>query len=68
MTNCKNCGAPLKDNQCEYCGTIHSLFDTKGMYCEEEIINFSAEVYRDTDGVLHRVPIKPIRKVTFIDY
>lgn len=20
-TNCKNCGAPLKSNQCEYCGT-----------------------------------------------
>lgn len=21
LTNCKNCGAPLKLNKCEYCGT-----------------------------------------------
>ena len=21
MTNCPNCGAPLKDGKCEYCGT-----------------------------------------------
>jgi len=21
MTNCKNCGAPLHGNHCEYCGT-----------------------------------------------
>lgn len=21
LTNCKNCGAPLKDMKCEYCGT-----------------------------------------------
>lgn len=68
MTNCKNCGAPLKDNKCEYCGTVYTLYDTEGMYCVEEYLNFSADVYRDADGVLYRVPIKPIRKVTFIDY
>lgn len=22
-TNCKNCGAPLKTNRCEYCGTVY---------------------------------------------
>lgn len=21
MTNCKNCGAPLQKNKCDYCGT-----------------------------------------------
>lgn len=21
LTNCKNCGAPLKSNKCKYCGT-----------------------------------------------
>ena len=20
-TNCRNCGAPIKENRCEYCGT-----------------------------------------------
>jgi predicted RNA-binding protein with PUA domain len=24
MTNCKNCGAPLHGNKCEYCGTEYS--------------------------------------------
>ena len=24
QTNCKNCGAPLKGGQCEYCGTVNA--------------------------------------------
>lgn len=24
MTNCKNCGAPLHGNRCEYCGTEYA--------------------------------------------
>lgn len=28
MTNCKNCGAVLKGNKCEYCGTRYSLIET----------------------------------------
>jgi len=28
MTNCKNCGAVLKGDKCEYCGTRYSLIDT----------------------------------------
>lgn len=26
MTNCKNCGAPLHVNKCEYCGTEYGNF------------------------------------------
>lgn len=28
LTNCKNCGAPLTGNKCEYCGTIYSIDET----------------------------------------
>lgn len=67
MTNCKNCGAPLKKNKCEYCGTEYSMFNTENMYMTEEILNFSPNVYRDENGRIVREIIKPIRKVTFID-
>lgn len=23
---CKNCGAPLRSNKCEYCGTVYANF------------------------------------------
>ena len=23
FTNCKNCGAPLRNGRCEYCGTLY---------------------------------------------
>ena len=38
MTNCPNCGAPVKEYECEYCGTVfpdvqqdlcHLTIDTK---------------------------------------
>lgn len=25
ITNCKNCGAPLKSHKCEYCGTNYTI-------------------------------------------
>jgi uncharacterized Zn finger protein (UPF0148 family) len=28
-TNCPNCGAPLKDGRCEYCGTITNDVDSE---------------------------------------
>ena len=28
MTNCKNCGAPLTNNKCEYCGTEYEEHKT----------------------------------------
>ena len=28
-TNCPNCGAPLKDGKCEYCGTITNDVDSE---------------------------------------
>lgn len=27
--NCTNCGAPLKNNYCEYCGTSYNLIKTR---------------------------------------
>lgn len=68
LTNCKNCGAPLKKNKCEYCGTEHILFNTENMYMTEEILNFSPIVYHDANGRLVREIIKPIKKTTFITY
>ena len=33
MTNCPNCGAPIKGPECEYCGTIfgHRLTDAQSL-------------------------------------
>lgn len=30
MTNCKNCGAPLHGNKCEYCGTEYNNREITG--------------------------------------
>ena len=27
FTNCKNCGAPLKSTECEYCGTQYGRWE-----------------------------------------
>lgn len=46
MTNCINCGAVLKGDVCEYCGTeykttISTLHAADGTVFEETTINFS---------------------------
>ena len=30
MTNCPNCGAPIKGHKCEYCGTIFDIDKARG--------------------------------------
>ena len=30
MTNCPNCGAPIKGHTCEYCGTTFGIDKAKG--------------------------------------
>lgn len=30
MTNCPNCGAPIKGRECKYCGTIFDIDKAKG--------------------------------------
>ena len=35
-TNCINCGAPLKDKKCEYCGTEYTL-DNYGQINEYKV-------------------------------
>lgn len=77
---CKQCGAPLKNNKCEYCGTNNglngSLMNMQGelningetikVYVAEETMNYDCSVFTDRNGVLHRKPISK-RKFTLIE-
>lgn len=48
ITNCKNCGAPLKGSKCEYCGTIYNFNSCVPV---EEM---KYEPYIDAHGRIHR--------------
>ena len=50
MTNCVNCGAPLKRCTCDYCGTKNNQNGEKElvyMYCGKEIMNPTDEMLCD---------------------
>ena len=47
-TNCKNCGAPLHGNRCEYCGTEYSV---------------SQDVYVELDGARIAEAVEQFRVV-----
>ena len=69
LTNCKNCGAPLVDNKCEYCGSeyeyiseINDFMQTielyicgrkRKFYIGSVKYNPITESYRTLDGNLH---------------
>lgn len=38
MTNCKNCGMPLVDGMCEYCGTIYREHKISTVYADDRPI------------------------------
>lgn len=40
MNNCKNCGAPIKNHVCNYCGSQHSY----GIDVEDEIYHTQDKV------------------------
>lgn len=41
MTNCKNCGAPLTNGKCEYCGTEYEI--TKETFYSDRGIEIEIE-------------------------
>lgn len=57
LTNCKNCGAPLKGSVCEYCGTV---------YRENQIyMNVNVDAV-DVKRLIERMkdtPIMPLKEV-----
>lgn len=55
MTNCVNCGAILRGNVCEYCGTKYRDFKEKSKADEPEF-----DAWTDSDGILHRAVIPKI--------
>ena len=42
--NCPNCGAPIRGDVCEYCGTISPLYDEKRQEYESRIAKLNAEL------------------------
>jgi RNA polymerase subunit RPABC4/transcription elongation factor Spt4 len=80
--NCKNCGAPLKSKNCDYCGTTYEsdscIEGWKGtVLIDGEKINvyvgsvegfgMFAESYRDSTGTLHMERDSNKRKITLIE-
>lgn len=47
LTNCKNCGAVLHSNKCEYCGTEYGSIDSH----DNDSLTGCCELYRET---IHR--------------
>lgn len=82
ITNCINCGAPLKNKVCEYCGTRYESSslgeriiklevggEIKSFYIgtlEKHTIDFGS--YRDEKGILHRHCGEPKLKISLIEY
>ena len=44
MTNCPNCGAPIRGAVCEYCGTIIPRYKEKLEAYKTELAKLSAEL------------------------
>lgn len=57
LTNCKNCGAPLKDMKCEYCGTEYDYIPSIGSMERVIKININGVVRRFYIG---KVEVEPI--------
>lgn len=71
MTNCPNCGAPIKihSQSCEYCGTYfnHNDFNSNDFTFdyeikEDDIVIVSYRVYNDHDFTKFEVFSKAIRR------
>jgi hypothetical protein len=41
-TNCRNCGAPLKNSKCEYCGSEYGFF-----YQDVKVENKNVVIHND---------------------
>lgn len=77
MANCINCGAPIKGDRCEYCGTIFAdkyegMLVLKGgnipVYIEEYECTYDYGcVYTDIYGRLHRPISKPKRSFRCVE-
>lgn len=79
---CKQCGAPLKNNKCEYCGTNNglngSLMNMQGelningetikvYVAKEELMDNSIVGYTERNGQLQRLKKMTARKFTLIE-
>ena len=47
VTNCKNCGAPLKSGKCEYCNTEHGDSPRPTVYFTDEWAEHDAGIIHD---------------------
>lgn len=64
FTNCKNCGAPLRDGRCEYCGTEYKETDE---FIEEIVFADDRELWRIKRGLgLSKLPVNPLESVETI--
>ena len=63
-TNCKNCGAPLRNGRCEYCGTEYKGTDE---FIEEIVFADDRELWRIKRGLgLSKLPVNPLESVETI--
>lgn len=58
MTNCKNCGAVLKSNKCEYCGTEYP--DKIFTSCQEDMTDEINRIFSNNRVYVEEVVREPI--------
>lgn len=52
MTNCVNCGAPLRGNICKYCGTEYG--QNHGEPNSDKESHEEISIWTDCNGITHR--------------
>lgn len=61
MTNCKNCGAPITNGKCEYCGTEYET-TTETYYTDCGNIEISMNIPMPDNEALERLD-KQLKKI-----
>lgn len=64
--NCPNCGAPIRGDECPYCGTAFTrkhdgipIYDTHGVYITSLLLNEGSITPNEARGMLGLPPVIP---------
>lgn len=72
MTSCKNCGAPITNYKCEYCGADYLKSDIADMLshnseCVVEYRHIFRDIQRDRKGRIQRPNITTKKRITITE-
>lgn len=67
VENCPNCGAPIRGDECPYCGTAFTrkhdgipIYDTHGAYITTLLFNEGVITHNEARRLLGLPPVSPI--------